>query len=352
MIHAIIIAGGKGTRFWPLSRAKKAKQFLKLIKQKTLLELTIDRISPYIPAENTWIVTNQNQKKILDSLNCKIPPSNILYEPIGKNTAPCITWSALEIIKKDPKAVLVILPADHLIKDHKQFLKTISTGVDFVQKTNHLLTIGIEPTHPHTGYGYIETEKNKAPISQVKSFTEKPDLKTAKKMIAAGNYYWNAGMFIWKAETILKLIQYHLPDLYQNFEWLLKKSHHSVTFNKNLQKAYEAIESISIDYGILEKVKNEIAVIKSDFDWNDIGNWKALESIFEKDDADNAIQATVLSDHSQKNIVFSDNPKRLISLVDISDLVIVDTKDALLIMPKESDQKLKNFYEKLPKRYQ
>lgn len=350
MIHLVIMAGGKGTRFWPLSRATQPKQFLTMVGDISLLEYTIKRHCDYIDYANMWVVGNQDQKVCLDSAVTHIPSDQILYEPMGRNTAPCIAWAAMELIKKDPDAVMVIVPADHYIENTGAYLSTIQQGVAFVQKTNQLITIGITPTFPHTGYGYIEVSQVDNAVAKVTAFKEKPDEKTAAQYIQTGRYFWNSGIFIWKAKKILDLIQTHLPDLFAEMSPIQNYQLDQADYVNKIYRHYEAISGISIDYGVMEKAVDDIYLIRSTFDWSDIGNWTALESFWQKDQFGNAANGNVVAINSHGNIVYS--KKRLIALADVSDFIIVDSEDALMILPKSSDQKVKDIYQAIPKQYQ
>ncbi|MFA5880126.1 MAG: mannose-1-phosphate guanylyltransferase [Candidatus Margulisiibacteriota bacterium] len=350
MIHAIIMAGGKGTRFWPFSRALKPKQFLEIIGEKSLLRYTLERLNQFVAPENTWIVGNYEQKEQLLLNQKSVPIDQILYEPFGKNTAPCIGWAALEILKKDPDAIMVILPSDHFIKDQTGFVNTIKIAVEFVQEKNCLVTIGIKPKFPHTGYGYIEVESSSDKVCKVTNFKEKPDLEIAKEYIAAGNYYWNSGIFVWHAKKILELIQNWLPDLAMSLENIALLDSKNQSYQQELAVEYEKIQGISIDYGILERSVAETFLVPADFDWNDIGSWGALEEFLDRDDKKNRFSHEVVALDSSNNLVFS--KKRLVALIDVEDLIVIDTEDALLVLPKKSDQKIKELYEKLPGNYQ
>ncbi|MBT3580803.1 mannose-1-phosphate guanylyltransferase [bacterium] len=348
MLHVVIMAGGKGTRFWPLSKKIKAKQFLNILGNKSLLKTTIERLHPLIDKKNIWIVTNQNQKKFLLKEKLGIPTSQILYEPIGKNTAPCIGWAAFEIIKKDPKATMIVLPSDHLIKKEAKFRETLKTAVNFVKKNNCLMTIGIKPTFPHTGYGYIEIFKNinKQKIEKINTFKEKPDFITAQKYVKSEKFLWNSGMFIWQASKILELIEKYMPTNYQILAQIAKTKKSEV---KKLTDLYQQLDSISIDYGIMEKAIDQTYLIESSFIWNDIGNWISLEEVWPQDHHNNAKKGKLITLNSKNNITYSE--KKLIALIDVENLIVVESEDAILVLPKKSHQKIKELYENLDEKY-
>ena len=338
------MAGGKGTRFWPLSRSVYAKQFLDLIDNKSLVQHTIDRLEGFIPTSQQWVVTNESQAHLFEST--EILKERLLCEPVGRNTCPCIGWAALECLQVDPDAIMVVLPSDHMITQQDRFQAVVQDGIKLVNKTDHLVTIGINPTHPHTGYGYIKTASDS---SLVEAFTEKPNYDTAKQFIASKSYYWNAGLFIWKAATILECIKSHSPDTYEVLMAIKSLDKDTSSYKTDLASLFQSFPNISIDYAILEKAIGRIAMIKSTFDWSDVGNWSALEDFLDKDSDNNAKKAQVLALDSHNNIVVSDKP--IVALVDIENLIVIDTEDALLVLPKESDQKIKQLYEKLPNQF-
>lgn len=349
MIHAVIMAGGKGTRFWPLSRSVKAKQYLNIVGNKSLLAQTIDNLQPFIAKENIWIVSNQAQLPYLEEYKNYIPGDQILLEPVGKNTAPCIGWAAIEIQKKDPDATMIMLPADHFIENIPEYQKTLQIAVDTAQTKNNLVTIGVQPKFAHTGYGYIEVTEKSDAVLQVKAFHEKPNKKIAESYIETGKFFWNSGLFIWRANKILGLIEAFLPH---NFEVLQKiaKIDTSNDSNRNeLTRLFNEFESISIDYGIMEKSSNETCLVPATFSWSDIGNWIALDDFWQKDEQGNARKGQLIALDSKNNIVHSN--KKLVTLVDVNDLIVVESDDALLILPKSSDQKIKDLYNELPEQY-
>ncbi|MFC1752791.1 mannose-1-phosphate guanylyltransferase [Thermoproteota archaeon] len=348
------MAGGKGTRFWPLSRADKAKQFIPITGTSSLLEQTIKRLPHSILKDNIWILGNLEQAGFLSDLTLDIPQKQILYEPLSRNTAACIGWAAITLIEKDPDAIMVVLPSDHIIKEKKNFQSLIDHGVEFIKENPEvLLTFGITPQSAHTGYGYIEVGETMfstpTPIYSVKQFHEKPDQKTAESYAKKARYFWNSGMFIWKADTILSLMKHHMPLHFSILE-KIKCIQKGSLYQKELAFLYKKFESISIDYGILEKVSPQIRMISADITWSDLGSWSSLKDFWENDPLKNAKspllkKQRILALNSGSNIVHAD---KLVALIDVENLVIVDTEDALLIMPKKSDQNVKELYDSLP----
>ena len=340
------MAGGSGTRFWPLSRLKSPKQFLPLIGDQTFFEQTINRLHPLISKENLWVISNINQKTALESSFKSLAKEHLLLEPIGRNTAPCITWATIKVLREDPEAVMVVLPSDHMIKDTDAFQKTIQEAIETVKKEPEtLVTIGIHPTSPHTGYGYIQTKSNSEHLNchSVIQFKEKPDLETAKNYLKTGTFYWNSGIFVWKAKTLLSALERHLPDLTTPL-YSIKKSENET---KELEKIYPTLPKISIDYGLLEKVPETIRMIPAKFDWDDVGSWSALTHYLEKDKNNNIIKANTLTHNSQNNFILS-NQKKIITLCNVEHIAVIETDDALLVMDLRKDQDIKHITDQLP----
>jgi mannose-1-phosphate guanylyltransferase len=338
MIHAMIMAGGKGSRFWPMSRLKKAKQFLSILGDSPLLDYTINRIAPLIDNENCWLLANNEQSQYLDAIT-SVQQNNILREPFGKNTAACIVWGAFEALKRDPEAILVNISADAWISNQKGFETTILKAIEEVRLHNSLVTIGIRPRSAHTGYGYIETSSKQGDVYSVKSFTEKPDAITAESYYKNEHYFWNAGIFVWKASRLLELINEHMPTHYKQ---LKKMTDQTIKDPNNVATYYSKLDPLSIDYGLLEKIGPQISLVPAEFEWDDIGSWSSLEPYLEKDAFQNAIRGKAITYDSHRNIIFSN--KKLIALCHVNDCIIVDTDDALLIVPKKFDQDIKHLY--------
>ncbi|MFH1563374.1 MAG: mannose-1-phosphate guanylyltransferase [Nitrospirota bacterium] len=343
MFYSVILAGGYGDRFWPKSKPDTPKQLLSITGKKTLLEETLDRIAPLILQERILIVTNKNiGDKILSAIP-SLTTDNIIVEPGRKNTAPAVALAALYLKRKDKDAVMAVLPADHFIPDEERFLEILSLGYELAQKKENLITFGIKPTRPETGYGYIEADRKVAtksgiPIYEVRSFKEKPDLGTAKEFISKGGYFWNSGIFIWHVEAILDAFSKFMPELYSE---LMKIQDYR---NSELEKFYQDVENISIDFGVMERAKN-ILMLEGDFAWDDVGSWKAIERIYPKDENGNVVLGEHVGIDTQNCIVMG--KERLVATIGVSDLIIVDSGEAILICAKERAEEVKKIVEKL-----
>ncbi len=349
-MYAVIMAGGKGTRFWPRSREKKPKHLLDIVGAKTIIQETIDRISPLIPPENILIVTGQSHAAELIRQLPEIPEKNIIIEPVGRNTAPCIGLASLHIRKKTPDDVMLVLPSDHLIADEVQFLKILGIAAEMAQRGDYLVTIGIKPTSPETGYGYIEQGVPKAVIRgeeifEVRSVREKPDLEQAKKLLEQGRFSWNSGMFVWKTTTILNAIKQWLPDLYQGLVQI-EEVLGSAGEEAAVDQVYRNTEAISIDYGVMEKARNAL-VIRGDFGWSDVGSWDALWEVSRKDEKGNTVRGHLIAIDSRNCLVYS--PGKPVALVDVDDLIVVETDDVLMICKRGSSQDVKKVVDALEK---
>ena len=349
MITGVIMAGGKGERFWPKSRIKMPKQFLKLYGDKTMIQQTVDRLKRLMPIENIFVVTNIDYAGLISDQIPELPTENILIEPMGKNTAACIGLAALHTERLDRDSIMVVVPSDHVIKDEETYLGVLKTAIEKAKSGNNLVTIGIKPQHPETGYGYINFKKitneiiNNNPVHKVERFVEKPDYDTAVKYVESGDYLWNSGMFIWKTSTILNAIKEYMPQLYSALN-VIKENFDSDEIEKILYEEYSKLESISIDYGIMEKAKN-VYVVPGDFGWDDVGSWTSIERLYEKDENGNVIKGNVVSVDTKKCIITGSD--KLIATLGIEDVIIVDTEDALLICSKDKAQNVKEILKEL-----
>ncbi len=343
-LYAVIMAGGSGTRFWPRSREKRPKQLLNITGDEILLKKTIELIKPIMPASKIKIVTTLSQADALKSTVPEIPEANVIIEPVGRNTAPAIGVSALSVERDNPDAVMVILPADHYIEDKGRFRQRIMTGAHQASRGKRLVTIGIPPRGPETGYGYIEADQliNKEDvIYSVKSFHEKPDRETAKAYIDKGNFFWNSGIFIAKASTMLTEIAEYLPGNYT----LLMKIRASLGKDEEsavMAEAYQHMEAISIDYGVMERSSN-VFMVAGDFGWDDVGSWSSAARYWPMDGDGNAFLGEVVSVDSSQCIIYS--PKKLVALLGVEGLVVVEEDDALLICKKGRSQDVRKLVE-------
>ncbi|MBN2804675.1 MAG: mannose-1-phosphate guanylyltransferase [Deltaproteobacteria bacterium] len=343
--YAVIMAGGVGSRFWPASKSKTPKQLLDLTKSgKTMLKATVERLAPEIPPDRVIIVTGKN---IIDEVILavpEVPKKNILAEPQGRNTAPCIGWAALHVKKLNPEGVMAVMPSDHLVAENGIFKEASQKAVNAADKGS-IVTFGIVPSGPETGFGYIETGKEIADgIKTALGFVEKPDLETAEKYIAAGNFVWNSGMFFFRADKILNEIKSLMPELYKGLE-KIEDSIGTALETSVLQEVFPALPSESIDYGIMEKAEN-ILCVPVDFGWSDLGSWGAAYNLSEKDENRNVIDGESIIIESTDCLVRASD-KKLIALAGVKDLIVVDTGDALLICNKDCDQDVKKVVNRL-----
>lgn len=338
-LHAVILAGGRGTRFWPRSRRRTPKQLLPFVGGESLLQQTVARIEPLVPPERVWILTNEELRGPIRKQLPAVPAAQIVAEPEGRNTAPCIAMAAQLLAAQDPDATMIVLPSDHLVAKPKAYLQTLKRAAKAAQREK-LVVIGIEPRWAETGYGYIEfpkgVESGAAQAQPVVRFREKPKVPVAKRFLKAGNFYWNSGQFVWRAQTILEAFERHLPDTRQAVADLPVPG--SRTFKKRLAERYPQCEAISIDYGILEHADNIVGFPAKDFGWSDVGSWEAVYELAKKDPERNASNTPVELLEAEGNFV--DAPGKFVALVGVKDLVVVDTPDALLVCPRKDSQKI------------
>ena len=349
-MYAVIMAGGRGTRFWPRSREKKPKHLLDIISNRTIIQETVDRIKPLITPEHILIVTGKTHAGTLMKQLPEIPSGNIIIEPEGKNTAPCIGLAALHIQKRSGDAVMAVLPSDHAIVNSNKYLEIIRAAAKLADAEDALVTIGIKPTCPETGFGYIEQgdsfrQTGSAEIFRVKSIREKPDFQQAQTFVQSGKFSWSSGMFVWRTSIILNAISRFLPDLHNGLQ-VINKSLGSPKEKAIVRRIYSGLTAISIDYGVMEKASN-VFVIPGDFGWSDVGSWDALWEISAKDINGNAFigGSDVITEGSAGSMVYS--PQKLVALVGVKDLFVVETKDALLICQKGKSQDVKKIVDTL-----
>jgi len=347
------MSGGVGSRFWPVSRKTKPKQFLPLATSRSLLRDTFERVLPFVPAERVYVVTGTKYTDLVTSELPELPIDNVLSEPVGKNTAPCIGYASEVISRIDRDAVLVILPADHFVKDSERFRQVISRACDYAHETKSILTIGIEPDRPETGYGYIRATEAVTTTSgktalRVEAFLEKPDRETAESFVESGSYYWNAGIFVSPVGVMLDSIASFLPDMHDKLSKLARELGTSGERDA-LDVFYKNVESISIDYGVMEKAK-DIYMIRGDYGWSDLGSWYSVHELGDKDEDGNTVQRGELLSLGSKGC-YVDAEGRFVVMIDVEDLVAVCTDQAVLICRKDRTQKVKEAVEILEREH-
>jgi mannose-1-phosphate guanylyltransferase len=339
--YAILMAGGVGSRFWPVSTTDFPKQFHDMLGSgDTLIQKTFSRLSKLIPVENILILTNERYNGLVLEQLPMVKQEQVLLEPAMRNTAPCILYASLKIQKMNPNAVMVVAPSDHWIEDENAFVQNLQSCFEFCQKENALMTLGIKPTFPNTGFGYIEYDKSDTnPIKRVNQFREKPNYETAKSFLDAGNFLWNGGIFIWSAQAIIEAFDTFQPQMKALFQQGMEV-YNTPKEADFIQENYANVENISIDYAVMEKAKN-VYVLPATFDWNDLGTWGQLHEKLDKDGQNNAVvNATVILENASNNIIRADG-KKLIIVDGLDDFIIVDREDVLMIYPKSKEQDIK-----------
>lgn len=341
---AVIMAGGAGTRFWPLSREIKPKQYLQLFSDKTMLQKTVERLYPIIGPERIYIVSTLSQRNIIRENVPQIPEENLIAEPFGRNTAPCVALSAAYLLKKYPASeAMFVLPSDHVIIEKDKFKKSINTAQKAAGE-GYLVTFGIKPDYPATGYGYIESgEAVNGKVYRISNFKEKPDYKTAKSFLKAGNYYWNSGMFMWTLDAIISSFNKYAPEILQPINRIVNLS--GSDNQQEINSIYSAVPKQPVDIAIMEKSDKGV-VIPVDYHWSDVGSWRAVSELQEKDDHNNTLPEKSIVIQSGDNYVYS---KKMVALIDVNDLIVVETDDSLLIADKGSAEKVKDVVEKIKK---
>jgi len=343
---ALIMAGGRGERFWPKSRKNLPKQFLSLTDDgKTMIQLTVERILPIVDIEDIYIATNKDYLPLIREQLPNLPEENVICEPIGRNTAPCIAVSAAIISKKYDDAIMMVLPSDHLVKYSSMYQRSLSDACEVAEANDSFVTVGITPDYPETGYGYIKfvNTVSEGRAYKVDKFVEKPDIEKAKEYLASDDYLWNSGQFIWKVSTILEKIKALMPETYDG-AMEIKGAYGTSSYETVLNKVFPEFPSISIDYGIMEKSEN-IFVIPGTFGWDDVGSWLAVERIKKSNEYGNIVDGNIVTINTKNCIIQGD--KKLIATVGLEDLVIVDTEDATLICDRDSTADIKKVLENL-----
>lgn len=343
--YVAIMAGGIGSRFWPMSRTTYPKQFLDILNTgKSLIQWTYERFKTFIPEENIFIITSEEYVELVKQQIPTIQSDNILAEPSKKNTAPCVAYMAFKLANINPDANFIVAPADHMILDIPEFTNSCNDALNFCDSHNAFVTLGIKPTYPNTGYGYIQYEQTYAAaenIFKVKTFTEKPTLEIAQSFIESGDFLWNAGIFIWKVSGVIKAFEHHQPEMFEVFN-AEKENFNTEKEIEAISKIYPLCTNISIDFAIMEKAEN-VFVIPSSFGWSDLGTWTSAYDNLEKDYLGNAVACkNVIVIDATKCMVSAPNDK-LVVLQGLDDFIVVDTKDVLMICKKENEQEIKNY---------
>lgn len=356
MLHAVVMAGGSGTRFWPESRRNRPKQLLPITGGRAMLTETVARLAPLVPPERTWIVTNAQQAEGARRACPEVPAANVLIEPVGRNTAPCAAWSAAMIARVDPEAVIAVLPADHAIRPVEEFQRALRAGAAAAAEPGVFVTFGIPPTWPATGYGYIR----RAELAQtfeglecfrVAGFTEKPDAARAAQFLATGEYLWNAGIFVWRATTLLAAVREHMPALHAGLQAILARAG-SAQFQAEVDRVYPTLPNVAVDVGIMEKVRG-VRVLATPFRWSDVGSWKSLYEEVERDAQGNAAVfprgGMLLTEGAQGVLAYSSEPQ-IVAVLGLDDVVVVRTADAVLVARRDRAEDVKKFVEQLKAR--
>ncbi len=339
------MAGGIGSRFWPKSRQFKPKQFLDILGDgKSFIRQTFERFLPIVKAENFLVVTNRAYKELVLEHIPELSEDQILCEPIGRNTAPCIAYAAHKLLKRDPLAEMIVTPADHLVLRDEVFREAVMECVEFSQKNNALITIGINPTHPETGYGYIQFTDGKSSISRVKCFTEKPNIELAQTFIACGEFVWNSGVFIWSAKDIISAFERYLPEHHAMFVAIQDKLDTEME-DEAIADLFTTCKAISIDYGVMERADN-VYVRRGDFGWSDVGSWGSLHQQSPRDKDNNATTDGAFT-YNTKNSIVSLPEGKVAVVSGLSDYIVVDTDDVLMICPRSEEQSIKKFIDEV-----
>lgn len=351
MLHAVIMAGGSGTRFWPTSRQSRPKQFLPLVGNQPLIRTTFERITPLVPADRVWVVTAAETAETTRNALPELPPGNVLAEPTGRDTAACVGFAAVAIRRQDPEAVCVVLPADHVIRESARFRRAVAAGAEFVAREGGLLTFGVRPTRPETGFGYLELgavhgEVEEWTVHRLARFVEKPDPDTARRYLENGGFLWNAGIFVWPVAELMEEIGRQLPQLAEGLGRIseaLGGDHAAAT----IEEVYPTLQRISVDYGIMEGAKR-CWTIPVKFPWSDVGSWPAVSELLEGDRDGNAVRGRTLHLDCRDSILIGDGP--VVAAAGVSDLIVVATPDAVLVVPVGEAQRVKELVEALEAR--
>ena len=349
--YAVILAGGIGSRFWPISRESRPKQFIDILGTgKTLIQDAYERYLSIVPKENIFVITNASYRDLVKEQLPDLGDNQILGEPVGKNTAACVAYAANKIADISDTGVLIVAPSDHLIMDKSNFINQIHIAHKYAKETDALITLGLKPHRPDTGYGYIQYDEKEVSkgINSVKTFTEKPPLELAEKFLESGDFLWNSGMFVWRVSSILKALEEHLPEMNLTFGEC-KGAYNTNLEEQHIERIYSEIASVSIDNGLLEKADN-VFVLPSDFGWSDLGTWKSVQEKLEKEGDNTMLNVDLHALNSKDNLVVSDTQK-LVVIKDLDGYFIVDSADALLICKADQEQEVKKISSDIRKLY-
>ena len=354
MLHAVVMAGGSGTRFWPASRKLVPKQLLSLSGDRSMLQATIDRLGNLVPAERQLIVTNEILSDAVRQQLPELPEQNVVGEPCKRDTAPCVGLAAAMVAKVDPEGTMVVMPSDHVITDHEKFQQAIKAGSVLIdQDPTRIVTFGIPPSYPAESFGYIQRAGQidgvAIPAFQVEKFREKPDRATAEEYVAAGTYYWNSGIFLWRASTILDALKKNVPEMHSHLA-KIANAMDSDHFHETLEQEFTAINGTSIDYAVMENYPN-VVTIEAPFPWDDVGSWQALSRLHQPDSHGNTVVGSHLGIDTKGAIIHA-QPGHTIVTIDVDDLIVVQTKDATLVAPKHAEERVREVVKELESRSQ
>ncbi len=347
-IYTLIMAGGSGTRFWPRSKTQKPKQYLNIFGESSLLQDTIKRFATFTEKENIYIVSSATQAKVLEEQTPMLPKQNLIYEPVGRNTLPCIGLAAMYAERENPDGIMVVSPSDHLITNNQLFEDTVLAAVKIADKRDGIVTIGITPSYPATGYGYVKTKEDitgneKIAQFKVERFVEKPDEKTASEYLMQGGFYWNSGLFVFKVSVFLEAVEKFAPELYADLR-KIQTDFGNPTYEETLDTIYRAVKGISVDYGIMEHADN-IFLVEGNFDWNDLGSWESVYLTDKKDENGNAGSGETLLVDTKNSYVYSD--KNLVAVVGLEDVIVVQDGNTTLVCKRDKAEDVKKIVEKL-----
>jgi len=347
-IYTLIMAGGSGTRFWPRSKTQKPKQYLNIFGESSLLQDTIKRFATFTEKENIYIVSSATQAKVLEEQTPMLPKQNLIYEPVGRNTLPCIGLAAMYAERENPDGIMVVSPSDHLITNNQLFEDTVLAAVKIADKRDGIVTIGITPSYPATGYGYVKTKEDitgseKIAQFKVERFVEKPDEKTASEYLKQGGFYWNSGLFVFKVSVFLEAVEKFVPELYADLR-KIQTDFGNPTYEETLDTIYRAVKGISVDYGIMEHADN-IFLVEGNFDWNDLGSWESVYLTDKKDENGNAGSGETLLVDTKNSYVYSD--KNLVAVVGLEDVIVVQDGNTTLVCKRDKAEDVKKIVEKL-----